>query len=562
MSDSVVEQLTRRKSSRAAGRGAKSEKVEDYTARYTPRSYRRWSEFTVATTALGGMAYLADFAIGGGIGMSYGTANAVVGILVAGLIIFVTAFPLGYYTARYNIDIDLVTRGSGFGYYGSVITEVVYFSYCFIFFATEGSIMAQGLKLGLKIPLWLGYLICALIIIPLVFYGMNTLNKVQVWTTPIWIILIIFPIAYLAASDPHAIDQFLNFHGASGTETLSAAGIFLAAGAPLALTGQIAEQNDVLRFMPPKTDRNRHSWWAATILAGPGWMLLMVVKQILAVFLAVYVLNELTPSLGGSAASGLALEPVEQFREAFKTAVPGWLALTLAVILVVVSQVKINVVNGYSGSLAWTNAWTRVTKRYPGRVVFLLVNLAVALALMEGDMFSFLNKLLAFYANCGIAWIMTAGADIIVNKKILKISPELPEFRRPMLYAINPVGVGAFLLATGLSWAVYFGGFGLGAKPYSPLVAAGVAIVAAPVLALITRGKYYLKRVDDGMDAPRFDADGNPAAGDFTCHVCGGVFERPDMMACPVHGDAICSMCLTTDVHGVHILEVSEATRP
>ena len=35
------------------------------------------------------------------------------------------------------------------------------------------------------------------------------------------------------------------------------------------------------------------------------------------------------------------------------------------------SQIKINVTNAYSGSLAWTNCFTRVTKTYPGRMVFL-----------------------------------------------------------------------------------------------------------------------------------------------------------------------------------------------
>ena len=33
-------------------------------------------------------------------------------------------FPLNY--ARYNIDLDLVTRGSGFGYYGSVDSKVIF----------------------------------------------------------------------------------------------------------------------------------------------------------------------------------------------------------------------------------------------------------------------------------------------------------------------------------------------------------------------------------------------------------------------------------------------------
>ena len=71
--------------------------------------------------------------------------------------IILTGFPLAYYAARYNIDLDLITRGCGFGYYGSVLTNVIFATFTFIFFALEGSIMAQGLELGLGIPLWLGY---------------------------------------------------------------------------------------------------------------------------------------------------------------------------------------------------------------------------------------------------------------------------------------------------------------------------------------------------------------------------------------------------------------------
>ena len=76
--------------------------------------------------------------------------------MIAAVIIFVTGFPLAYYAARYKVDLDLITRGSGFGYYGSVLTNVIFATCTFIFFALEGSIMAQGLQLGLGIPLWLG----------------------------------------------------------------------------------------------------------------------------------------------------------------------------------------------------------------------------------------------------------------------------------------------------------------------------------------------------------------------------------------------------------------------
>ena len=172
---------------------ATKETLEDYTLRFAPRSYRTWSTGVVAVSALGGIAYLADFAIGANIGIAYGTTNALWGILIFTVVIFLTGLPLAYYAARYNMDLDLITRGSGFGYYGSVVTNVIFATFTFIFFALEGSIMAQGLQLGLGVPLWAGYAVSTLIIFPLVIYGMKVLSTLQLWTTPLWLVLMVVP---------------------------------------------------------------------------------------------------------------------------------------------------------------------------------------------------------------------------------------------------------------------------------------------------------------------------------------------------------------------------------
>ncbi|CKM95667.1 transmembrane protein [Mycobacterium tuberculosis] len=95
---------------------ATRETLEDYTLRLAPRSYRRWPPAVVGISALGGIAYLADFAIGANVGITWGTANALCGIAIFALVVFVTGLPLAYYAARYNIDLDLITRGSGFAY--------------------------------------------------------------------------------------------------------------------------------------------------------------------------------------------------------------------------------------------------------------------------------------------------------------------------------------------------------------------------------------------------------------------------------------------------------------
>ena len=119
-----------------------NETLEDYALRFTAKSARRWSAARVANTALGGISFLALEAIGGTITMSYGFSNAVVAILLVGVLIFAAGVPISYYAARDGVDIDLLTRGAGFGYIGSTITSLIYASFTFIFFAIEAA--AQG----------------------------------------------------------------------------------------------------------------------------------------------------------------------------------------------------------------------------------------------------------------------------------------------------------------------------------------------------------------------------------------------------------------------------------
>lgn len=81
-----------------------------------------------------------------------------------------------------------------------------------------------------------------------------------------------------------------------------------------------------------------------------------------------------------------------------------------------------------------------------------------------------------------------------------------------------------------------------------------MAVVATPAIAVLTKGRYYLRSADDGIKAPRFDENGTPAAGDYTCHVCHQVFERPDVLDCPAHHEPLCSLRATTDRHRHHVL--------
>jgi len=235
---------------------------------------------------------LALEAIGASIAINYGFTTAFWAILTASIIIFLTAIPISYHAAKYNIDIDLITRSAGFGYVGSTITSLIYASFSFIFFALEATIMAQALKLYFGLPLSWGYLLSSLVIIPLVFYGITLIKRLQLWTQPIWITMMIAPFIAVLLKEPQAITSFLNFSGTiSGDSEFNIYYFGFAIGISLSLIVQIGEQVDYLRFMPELTRKNSIKWWFSMLSAGPGWIILGFLRQLGGIFLAGIVLR-------------------------------------------------------------------------------------------------------------------------------------------------------------------------------------------------------------------------------------------------------------------------------
>ena len=188
--------------------------LEDYALRFTAKSARRFSSSRISHTAIGAISFLALEAIGGTITLNYGVTNATAAILVVSTIIFCCGVPIAYYAAKCGIDIDLLTRGAGFGYIGSTITSLIYASFTFMLFAIEPSIMSAALELALGIPVWIGYIISAVMVIPLVTHGVRLISKFQLVTQPFWIILNILPFIFIALADWSKFDLWLAFAGA------------------------------------------------------------------------------------------------------------------------------------------------------------------------------------------------------------------------------------------------------------------------------------------------------------------------------------------------------------
>jgi signal transduction histidine kinase/purine-cytosine permease-like protein/DNA-binding NarL/FixJ family response regulator len=507
------------------------ETMEDYALRFTPHSFRKWSELRVANTAFGAASFLVLEAVGATLLVEYGFVNAFWAILATGLLIFLVGLPISRVAAQHGVDMDLLTRGAGFGYIGSTVTSLIYASFTFIFFALEAAIMAYALDLAFDIPPAWGYLVCALVVIPLVTHGVTVISRLQVWTQPLWIVLLVVPYVWVLQKNPDVLHGLAGYAGAAGNGGRFDVALFGAAmTVGIALITQMGEQVDYLRFMPERTPANRWRWWAGVLVGGPGWVVPGVLKMLGGALLAWLAISHAVPV-------DRAVDPNQMYLAAYEYVFPRttW-AIAATALLVVVSQLKINVTNAYAGSLAWSNFFARLTHSHPGRVVWVVFNTLIALMLMELNVFSALGKVLALYSNIAISWMMAVVADLVVNKP-LGWSPKGIEFKRAHLYDINPVGVGAMGLASALSIAAYLGAFGPLAQAFSALIAMATAFVTSPVIAWWTKGRYYLAR--------------KPTPGLFTrlqaCTICEREYEADDMAHCPAYRAPICSLCCSLD---------------
>ncbi len=521
---------------REYNRWVANQTLEDYALRFTAKSARRFSSNRISHTAIGAISFLALEAIGGTITLSYGTTNAFFAILTAAVAMLIVGLPISRYAIRHGVDIDLLTRGASFGYIGSTITSLIYASFTFMLFAIEASIMTAALELALGIPPWLGYMVSAVVVIPLVIYGVQLISRFQLMTQPFWIVLNVLPFIFIAFVDWEKFDLWRSFAGINHSNAHAGQAApfniveFGAASAViLALMPQIGEQVDFLRFLPPEGQQKwRHRF--AVFLAGPGWVVVGVPKLLAGSFLAV-----LTLSMGVPARE--AADPAHMYLAAFGYMIPNdTAALLLMAAFVVVSQLKINVMNAYAGSLAWSNFFSRLTHSHPGRVVWLIFNVAIALLLMELGIYRLLEATLGIFSIIAMAWLCTISADLFINKP-LGLSPPGIEFKRAHLYDLNPVGLGSMFGSAAIALTAHFGAFGPLMASLSTYLTLS-AFLLSPLIAWGTQGKFYLAR------KPRYAWKNQTS---ITCSICEHPFEPEDMAWCPAYAAPICSLCCSLD---------------
>lgn len=521
---------------REYNRWVANQTLEDYALRFTAKSARHFSSERISQTAIGAISFLALEAIGGAITLSYGTTNAFYAIIVASIAMLAIGLPISRYAVRHGVDIDLLTRGAGFGYIGSTITSLIYASFTFMLFAIEASIMSGALELTLGIPLWIGYIISAVMVIPLVTHGVRLISKFQLMTQPFWIVLNILPFIFIAFMDWEKFDLWRAFAGirhASGPPGTVAEFDLVEFGAAsaviLALMSQIGEQADFLRFLPPVPQRKWHHR-LAVFLAGPGWVIIGAPKLLAGSFLVVLTFTSGVPLDRAADPAQMYLTPrLHGSLARCRAAVDGRLRRRLA------AQDQRN---ERLCRLARLVELLLPADPQPSRPRHLAglqrcdrsaLDGTRHLSAAGGDARHLLDHRhgLALHDLCRSLHQQAAGAR--PSRHRVQARPSLRH---------QPGRLGAMTLSATISLIAHFGAFGEIAASLAPYITLVIALIATPALAWATRGKFYLAR------KPRQSWKNLTS---ITCSVCEHPFEPEDMAWCPAYAAPICSLCCSLD---------------
>lgn len=511
------------------GQGAWAERREDFALRYVPTRYRHWGAISLTGVMLGVATAMFFLAWGGELATAYGTMNTLYGM------VFGTVFigGLGFYLARIasstGLDSDLITRGSGFGFMGSAFTSLIYTFNFLMFFAFEGTIMATAVHAHWPVlPIWSIYLTIGFVFIPFTWWGLTIMNWIMWVTIPVYLVFLGWTVDLAATSTTHL--PFWSYTPAHPSNPAAGPALLQVLAAVLALISQATIAADIGRFIPA---RKRTS----------GALAVGLISQAITFLILVMLGAWFTLSFRGSTNPG-----------AYLAALMGvW-----GVVFVIVTQVRINVMNVYSGSLAYANFFSRVLHLTPGRQYWVILTSVAGTALMFGGVFQHLIAVLTFEGVFVMAWVMAVVSDIAINKR-LGLSPRNFLYKRAHTSTFNPVGVGALGVALAVGLPLAFGIAGPFGKTLAPFLSGVIAFVVAPLIAVATRSRFYQPATTAGNIDPALPPVGaggvdqasviaaTPEAAQTGCVACQQRFELAEFVACPYYGKPICSVCCAAE---------------
>lgn len=437
--------------------------------------YMGWMNLT--NVALGVATAMLFIQMGSLMALGFGAMNALLALIYATVLGGALGVGIAYYAAKSGMNVNLMARGGGFGYIGASITSLIYALNFVMYSAIEGAIMAYAVHEYLPFFSVTSLMIFfGLLVIPLNWFGLKQLDKLQKWSLPIFILLFLAGVVMALRLEPAYGGNVFGFLPEG--MTVGGAGLIACIGIMNGLVGILALLvSDYARFI--KKDEFKIGVLAVGFL--PQFVAFFVMG-VIGIWFGVR-MGEENPGIYYVQLLGI-----------------GGAAFTI------LTQLRINITNLYSGSLSLATFFENVFKFKPRREFWVAVTSIAAIALMLLGVLDHLGALLTFQGVFLLAWAAILVTDAVVVKRWLKIGPRYFEHRQRYLYAWNPVGVGALVIASTIGSFAAFGYMGDTMASFAAFMAAAIASVLTVVIAVATKGKYYLKEEPNDISEEEYIA--------------------------------------------------------
>jgi purine-cytosine permease-like protein len=438
---------------------------DDYSLGRVPVEKRNMGWLSITNITFGIATAIFYFQMGSVMALQFGAINAIISAVYAIIVAGILGTFIAYLSAKSGMNVNLLSRGGGFGYIGASLTSFIYATNFIMYCALEGMILVTAVHLFIPaIPEWVLIIFFGSIVIPLNWFGIKQLDKLQKWSLPLFFIFLIAAI-YMATQTPSVYEGSFWSYMPEGVQVGGTA-LLLCIGMQhgiMGLTPLLA--SDYARFLKPKDMK-----------------------------IGIFAIGFVPQIFCFGVMGGLGI----WFGVRLGEPNPGvYIVLLLGVwgaLFTMLTQVRINITNIYSGSLSLSSFFENVFKFTPGRRFWVVVTGVVAMVLMLGGIVNHLNTVMTFQGVFLLTWAAILVADAVFVKRLLKIGPSYYEERQRHLFKWNPVGVIALLVSSGLGTIAALGFLGTFLQSTAAFFAAILAAILTVVLAILTKGKYYIKQ--------------------------------------------------------------------
>ncbi|MEH7344332.1 allantoin permease [Bacillus sp. JJ1532] len=449
---------------------SKAENIEDYAIRKIPSHYR-WPIPAIIMVLIGNSTALYFYMFGVNLAYTVGWPWMLLPILYFFLGSSLIGMVMINLASKEGLTIDLMTRGMGFGYLGSAVTSLIYGINFVFYFIFEGTIVTHAIAIffGIHFSSLEGTIIFAiigLIKLFLVWFGMKELQFLQSRAILIYGILFGFAI-YILVTNFEAVGPI----GWTALKPVTSEALWTAF---MLVNGQVVFQGLMA------TDYGRFAKKSAGYKGGFLCMIGMLIPMILNMIAGPLFAFTLLKTFNTEGSTSLAANP----GYVFPILMGGW-----GVLFVIVTQIRINVMNLYSCSLALSNSFSLFFNFRPGRQWWMVFVFLFSCVIYAFDILQFFDTWLAVSGILTNTWIFILLADHYICKKLLKFGPsDFIEYRRPFLFKWNPTGLFSLLFAVGIG--------ALGIFNFYPIYYASfISMIIGPILHVLltikSKGRFY-----------------------------------------------------------------------